>query len=77
MAKFIDANLMFQQHQEAMQLLNRWCGLFFGRDPNGSHILTDEYVQRHTALFMETAAWLRANPTCERDPHPTGSGEKE
>jgi hypothetical protein len=47
--------------QEAVNLLQKWCGLFFGRNGDGTHMDKQPYVEAHTKVFMETADWLRAN----------------
>jgi hypothetical protein len=65
MTVVIDGNKMVRQRDDAVALLERWCGLFFGRDGDGSHITSEIYVHRHTKLFMETADWLKANPRPE------------
>lgn len=46
--------------QEAVNLLLKWCGLFFGRNADGNHMDNPAYQQAHTKLFIETSDWLRA-----------------
>jgi hypothetical protein len=46
---------------EAVVLLEKWCGLFFGRNADGNHMDNDTYRNAHTKLFTETSDWLRAN----------------
>ncbi len=46
--------------QEAVNLLLKWCGLFFGRNGDGTHMTNEVYTQAHTKLFTETSDWLRA-----------------
>lgn len=53
--------------ERARALLREFCGLFFGRDGDGSHITSEEYVKRHTELFTRVADQLRAwesKPPC-------------
>jgi hypothetical protein len=47
-------------HQEAINLLRKWCGLFFGRNGDMTHMDNEVYQKAHTRLFMETADWLKA-----------------
>jgi len=46
---------------EAVMLLQKWCGIFFGRNADMSHMDRETYVAAHTKMFMETADWLKAN----------------
>lgn len=45
--------------QEAVCLLLKWCGLFFGRNGAGEHMSNETYNAAHTKLFIETSDWLR------------------
>lgn len=45
---------------EALNLLRGWCGLFFGRNGDMTHMDNETYRKAHTKMFMKTADWLRA-----------------
>lgn len=45
--------------QEAVDLLRGWCGLFFGRNADASHMDNETYITAHTKQFTKTTDWLR------------------
>lgn len=57
---FVAAQPADTDRQEAINLLLKWCGLFFGRNGDGSHMDNDAYQQAHAKVFIETSDWLKA-----------------